>query len=119
MPGYLLHIAAVMTCPHLAPATIPVGQQRVTVSGQFVATASGVPTVTGCPFQVPGPLVPIPQPCVPVEWANYSTRVTVNMEPVLLQAPPAGTGNGVCLSATAIPAGPPTINEMQQRVVGA
>jgi hypothetical protein len=118
MPGYLLHTGVVMNCPHVAPVTIAPSQQRVLVSGQFVATASDLLTVTGCPFMVPGPLVPIPQPCVPVEWANYSSRVMVNMEAVLLQVPPAGSGNGMCLSATAIPAGPPVVSEMQQRVIG-
>ena len=118
MPGYLLHTGAVLTCPHAAPATVPPSQQRVLVSGQPVATVSAMITVTGCPFQIPGPAFPIPQPCVPVEWANVSGRVTVNFEPVMLQAPPGGSGNGICLSATALPAGPPNVSEMQQRVIG-
>jgi len=114
MPGFFLHVGAVMQCPHFAPVTIPPTQPRVLVSGQAVATASALLTVTGCPFQVPTPGGPVPQPCVPVEWANFSTRVLIDGEPALLQAN-LGTGAGVCLSATAIPAGPPNVSAMQQR----
>jgi hypothetical protein len=118
MPGFILHTGAVMNCPHVAPVTIPPSQNRVTVSGQFVATESDQLTVEGCLFQIPTPGGPVPQPCVPVQWANISTRVTVDTEFVLLQAPATGTGNGICFSATAIPAGPPNVTYLQQRVIG-
>jgi hypothetical protein len=114
MPGFFLHVGAVMTCTHLAPVTIPPAQSRVTVSGQFIATASGVPTVTGCPFQTP---IPKPQPCVTVKWANLSSRVVVAGQPALLQAAP-GPGAGTCFSVEQIPAGPPVVNQMQQRAMG-
>lgn len=119
MPGFILHTGAEMNCPHAAPVTIPPSQNRVMVSGQFVATASDQLTVAGCLFQIPTPGGPVPQPCVPVQWANISARVMVDAEFVLLQAPPEGTGNGICLSATAIPAGPPNVTFIQQRVTGA
>ena len=119
MPGFLLHTGATMNCPHVAPVTIPPSQTRVVVSGMFVATASDQLTVAGCLYQIPTPGGPVPQPCVPVQWANISARVMVTMQFVLLQAPPEGTGNGICLSATMIPAGPPVVAAMQQRATGA
>jgi hypothetical protein len=36
----------------------------------------------------------------------------------MLQTPSAGSGNGICFSATQIPAGPPNVTLMQQRVIG-
>ena len=114
MPGFFLHVGAVMTCTHFAPVTIPPTQPRVVVSGQPVATASALLTVTGCPFQIPTPAGPVPQPCVTVQWANLSARVLIAGQPALLQATP-GTGAGVCFSATLLPAGPPNVTVMQQR----
>lgn len=119
MPGYLLHASAVMNCPHSAPVTVPSSQGRVTVNGQFVAVQADLLTVTGCPYQIPTPGGPVPQPCVPVKWTNLSTRLMVAGQPVLLQTPPDGSGNGICFSATQIPAGPPHVAVMQQRVTGA
>jgi len=114
MPGFFLHASAVMTCTHFAPVRIVPTQTRVTVSSQFVATASSALTVTGCPFTVPGPK---PQPCVTVKWILLSNRVLVNGEAVLLQATP-GTGAGICQSAEQIPQGPPNVTTMQQRSLG-
>ncbi len=118
MQGYLLHTGAEMNCPHSAPVTIPPSQTRVLVGGQFVATASDLLAVTGCPFQVPTPAGPVPQPCIPVRWERFSSRVMVNGEFVLLETLPSGSGDGMCLSETQIPAGPPIVTQMQQRVVG-
>lgn len=115
MPGFLLHVNAVMQCTHAAPATTTPTQPRVLVNGQSVATASNIITVTGCPFTVPGPK---PQPCVIVKWLMLSTRVLVNGQPVLLQPTPTGSGSGICQSAEQIPQGPPIIGMVQTRVIG-
>jgi hypothetical protein len=119
MPGFLLHKLASAQCPHQALVNITPTQTRVTVSTQFVATASSALTVAGCLFQVPIPAPPgtKPQPCVRVQWALMSARVRVNFEAVLLQ-PSLGSGPGSCLSVEQIPAGPPTVSAMQQRVIG-
>jgi hypothetical protein len=118
MPGYLLHVGAAMNCPHFAPVTIPPVQSRVIVSGQFVAVASDMLTVTGCLYQIATPGGPVPQPCVPVKWGMLSARLMVAGQFVLLQTPSAGSGNGICFSATQIPAGPPNVTLMQQKVIG-
>jgi hypothetical protein len=117
MPGFFLHTGASVSCTHKAPAMIPPAQPRVTVSGMPVATLNAKITVAGCPFQVPVGVGTKPQPCVTIQWANVSTRVTVMGQPVLLQANP-GPGVGVCQSAEQIPQGPPFVDSLQTRVSG-
>lgn len=116
MPGFLLHVNAVMTCTHVIgqAKTAPV-QTRVLVSGQPVATIPpGLPTITvaGCPFTVPGPK---PQPCVTVRWLMPSARVMVMGLPAMV-APTPGPGPGICQSVEQIPQGPPIVGAMQARV---
>ena len=119
MPGLLLHVGAVMQCSHQATVSTTPTQPKVLVSGQSVATASNLLTVTGCPFQIPIGTGTKPQPCVRVQWAMLSTKILVNGQPVLLQAlPGSGAGAGLCQSAEQIPQGPPTIGGMQTRVLG-
>jgi hypothetical protein len=119
MPGFVLHVGAVMSCTHQAPAATAPTQVRVLVSLQPVAVSSNTILVAGCPFQVPTPTgVPKPQPCVKVQWAMPSTRVLVGGLPMLLQTPPGpGTGAGVCQSIEQIPQGPPTVKSIQVRVL--
>jgi hypothetical protein len=114
MPGFLLHVNAAMTCPHMGKATIAPSQPRVVVSGQPVATMASVIAVAGCVFTVPGPK---PQPCVLAKWAMPSTRFLVSGQPAALCTPP-GPGPGICQSAEQIPAGPPIVGFVQSRVIG-
>jgi hypothetical protein len=113
MPGLLLHVGAVCTCTHGAPATIMPTQPRVLVSGQPVVTMVSQILVAGCPFTVPGPK---PQPCVTVKWLMPSTRVLLGSQPAMLQPAP-GTGPGICQSVEQIPAGPPMVTTVQPRVI--
>jgi len=113
MPGFLLHVGAVMQCFHAAPATIAPSQPRVVVSAQPIATMASVIAVAGCPFVVG----PKPQPCVLVKWAMPSTRFLVAGQPVAL-APGPGPGPGICLSAEQIPQGAPIVGVVQARVIG-
>jgi hypothetical protein len=113
MPGFLFHAAAIMTCAHPpGQATIPApSQARVLVSGLPVAVLPDVIMVAGCALTPSGT-----PPCATVRWTNVAARVTVMGMPVLLQAPPGGTGNGICLgSPTPVP---PVVMTMQQRVIG-
>ena len=88
MPGFLLHVNAVMTCIHVAgQAKIAPTQPRVLVSGQAVATIPpGLPTIAviGCPFTIPGPK---PQPCVTVRWSMPTARVMVMGLPAKVKRP--------------------------------
>lgn len=115
MPGFLLHVNAVMQCAHMAPATTAPTQPRVLVNGQPVATVANIITVAGCPFTIPGPK---PQPCVLIKWLMPATRVLVNGQPALLQPTPSGAGAGICQSVEQIPQGPPIISMVQTRVIG-
>lgn len=131
MPGFLLHAAAPtlgaptgpppsLSCFHQMEAKVLPTQGRVWVGGYPVATAlDQVVVVPVCPFQVPTPAGPKPQPCVTIKWAMVSTRILIQGQPALMQAPPgAGLGAGVCQSAEQIPQGAPTVKSMQIRVSG-
>lgn len=115
MPGFLLHVNAVMQCTHMGAATTTPTQPRVLVNGQPVATAANIITVAGCLFTLPNGK---PQPCVTVKWLMLATRVLVNGQPALLQPSPTGAGSGICQSAEQIPQGPPVIGMVQTRVIG-
>lgn len=115
MPGFLLHVNAVMQCTHMAPATTTPTQPRVLVNGQPVATVANIITVAGCAFTLPNGK---PQPCVMVKWLQPATRVLVNGQPALLQPTPTGAGAGLCQSIEQIPQGPPIISMVQTRVIG-
>ena len=117
MPGYLLHIGAVVQCTHAAPSTATPSAPRVLVSGQPVATVANLWSVTGCPFQIPAPPGTVPQPCIRVQWAMPSGRIIVGGSAGLLQPGP-GTGAGGCLNAEQAPQGPPVVNQMQLRAAG-
>jgi len=117
MPGFLLHVNAVMQCTHMATAQITPSQPRVVVSGQPVATMASQIAVAGCPFQIPIGTGTKPQPCVTVKWTMPSTRFVVGGQPAALLLS-LGTGPGVCLSVEQIPQGPPTVPTAQIRVIG-
>ena len=126
MPGFFMHVGVGMQCPHQIPATTTTTQPRVKVSGMPVATAANQFKVgPGCPFQIPFGVGTKPQPCVRVQWTNFSTRVFVNNgQPVMLQPgpPPApAPGAGTCLSVEGAPPPPlpaPQMITIQTRVLG-
>jgi hypothetical protein len=115
MPGFLVTKPAVVTCTHLGPVQVVPTQMRVLATGMPVITAAAQLAVTGCPF--PAPATP-PHPCVLVKWLNVSARVTVMGQPALLQASPAGTGDGIAQAVDLAPQGPPILGVVQTRAVG-
>lgn len=117
MPGFLLHVNAAMTCTHGAPTTIVPTQTRVLVSGNPVATMTGLITVAGCPFQIPVGAGTKPQPCVTVKWTMPAARVLVMGQPAALSTGP-GPNPGLCQSPEQIPQGPPIVGAVQPRVIG-
>jgi hypothetical protein len=112
MPGPILHISAVITCPHAAPVSPVTTNARVLLGGAPALVVTDTFPIAGCPFQVPIGTGTKPQPCVRVQWTTPSARVLVNGQPVLL-----ATSTGVCLSAEQIPQGPPMPGGVQPRVV--
>ena len=113
MPGFLLHVNAVIQCTHGVPGTVVPTQTRVLVSAQPAATMTSQITVAGCPFTIPGPK---PQPCVLVKWSMPSARVKVMGQPLMV-VPGPGPGPAVCQSPDQIPNGPPIIGLVQSRVI--
>lgn len=112
MPGPLLHVEALITCPHQAKVTTaPPSNTRVLVSGRPVLTTADIPKVAGCPFQVPAGPGTKPQPCVMVK-VEPATRVSVGpMKAVIL------TPTAMCQSVEQIPQGPPNSGGTQTRVI--
>jgi hypothetical protein len=96
MPGFLIDISTMMTCPHGGKVTfVPAGPPVVLLNGKAVVTRANLLTVILCPLSTP---------CTKVQWANVG-QVLINGKPVLLQAPPIppGPGNGTCLGGTPAP----------------
>jgi hypothetical protein len=113
MPGFLMHVNAVVQCTHGIPAQIIPTQPRVLVSAQPVATMTAQIVVPGCPFTLPGP---VPSPCVLIKWLMPSARVLVMGQPAMVVAAP-GPGPGICQSPAQIPQGPPIVGAVQPRVI--
>jgi uncharacterized Zn-binding protein involved in type VI secretion len=113
MADQLLHVGAVAQCPHGGQVSIQSGNTRVKVGGQAVALQNDTYTISACPFQIPTPGGPKPQPCVIVRWVKPALRVKVNGQPVILK-----TSIGLCQSAEQIPQGPPNVTTTQMRVKG-
>jgi uncharacterized Zn-binding protein involved in type VI secretion len=117
MPGFLLHVGAVVQCTHGMPATIAPSQPRVLVNGLPIANITAVTTVVGCPFQIPVGPGTKPSPCLTVKWAMPSARFLVNGQPAAL-IPAPGPVPGVCQSPEQLPQGPPIVSTIQTRVIG-
>lgn len=112
MPGPVLHVGAVVTCPHGIPAQVVPGSPRVLLSGMPAATMADTFPVAGCPFQIPVGPGTKPSPCIQLRWTVPATRVVVNGSPVITAAS-AGFG----LSPESAPQGPPIPASFQTRVV--
>ena len=109
MPGPILHVGALISCPHMGAIQSPPSNTRVLVGGRPALTMADVPMIAGCPFQVPP--VPKPQPCITVKLVA-STKVLVNNVPAALLMP-----GMLCLSPEQIPQGPPNAAGTQTRVL--
>jgi hypothetical protein len=82
----------------------------VKAAGAPLALATDTFIVAGCPFQIPA-AVPIPSPCVSVQWILPDLRDKVNSTPTLSQS-----SVGLCLSAAQVPQGPVIVVSTQTRV---
>lgn len=101
MPGYLLHMGAVVTCMHGGTAQPLVPNPRVKVSGQPTVGLSSAYAIAGCSLaSIPGSPF-----CVNAQWVMGATRVKSNGLPVLLQDSQAicsSTGTGLLINMTQI-----------------
>ena len=81
MPGFLLHLGAVVQCSHAGQAQPTVTNPRVTVSGQPIVMQPSPYVVAGCTMPPP---TAGNGPCVTAQWITGATRVMANGQPVLL-----------------------------------
>lgn len=93
MPGFILHLGAVVQCTHAGVAQPVNPNPRVTLLGQPIVTLSTSYTVAGCtnPAMTSGA-----PPCATAQFTSSALRVTSLGQPVLLQdsmstAVPTGT----------------------------
>ena len=100
MPGFLLHVGAIVQCMHGGMAQPTVPNPRVKVMGQPIVMQPMPYVIAGCSFPPP----PVANgPCVTAQWVLGALRVKANGMPVLLQdslAVCAPTGTGVIVSMT-------------------
>ena len=100
MPGFLVHVGAVVLCAHGGQAQPTVPNPRVTVMGMPTVTITAPYVVAGCAFPPPpggnGP-------CVTAQWLVGSTRVLSNGQPLVVlssQAICAPTGTPLLIVTT-------------------
>jgi hypothetical protein len=81
MPGFLLHVGAMVMCSHGGQAQPTEPNLRVMAMGQPTVTIVAPYVVAGCAFPPP----PAANgPCVSAQWTTGSTRVTSNGQPLLV-----------------------------------
>ena len=107
MAGYALTTQAKLQCPHGGQVQIVSANTKVS-AGAALATAKDQFIITGCPFQLPGPVA---SPCVSVKWLIPDTRVSVLGQETLSQS-----STGLCLAATQMPQGPVIVLSTQTRI---
>jgi hypothetical protein len=100
MPGFLLHVGATVMCAHGGQAQSTAPNPRVTVMGQPTVTIAGPYAVAGCAFPPP---IAGNGPCVMAQFTSAATRITSNLQPLLLfdsQAICAPTGTPLLITVT-------------------
>lgn len=102
MPGFLLHVGAVVQCMHGGQAQPTVPNPRVRVCGQPIVLQAAPFTIVGCTFPPP----PAANgPCVTAQWVVGALRIKANGVPVLLQDSQAvcvPTGTSLIISSTQV-----------------
>ena len=110
MSGNTLNVNSTLMCPHGGTVQIVSANTRVKAGGAFAALATDTFTISGCPFQIPA-AVPIPSPCVLVQWIVPDARSRANGNFTLSQS-----SVGLCMSATGIPQGTVMVANTQPQV---
>src|SRR5690242_6021174 len=105
MPGKFLHEKVELKCVHGSGTLSRQTDQRVTVSGQKLLVKPTCCTISDCKNPPPNAGT---GPCTSALWANATTRVKANGQPVLLENS----------QATCVPMGMAFIGPTQSRVKG-
>ena len=108
MSGNSLNTASSLQCPHGGVVQIASGNTTTKAGGAPMVTAGDSYTISGCPFQLPGPT---PSPCIEVQWLVPDTRVKVQGNAGL-----SASSSGICLNAAKTPQGPVSILNTQTKV---
>jgi hypothetical protein len=99
MPGFLVHLGAVVLCAHGGEAQPTTLNRRVIVSGMPTTQTAAPYLVAGCPMATGGS----PAPCLSAQWMTGATRVTSGGQPLVLidsQAVCAPNGTPVTITST-------------------
>ncbi len=88
MPGFLLTMNCVVTCPHGGQAKPTVPNVRVKIQGTPVPMTSGPFMISGCSMTVPPPAGPGPTPCISAVFipVTGTARVKSLGQPLLCQS---------------------------------
>ena len=100
MPGFILHVGAIVMCAHGGQAQATAPNPRVKVSGQPTVLQPMPYVIAGCAFPPP----PVANgPCVTASWVMGALRVKSNGMPLLLadsQAICTPTGTPLTIAMT-------------------
>ena len=107
MAGNAITTASALMCPHGGTVTIVSTNAKALAGPAPLALATDTFTVAGCPFQIPA-VVPIPSPCITVQWLVPDVRTAVGGVPTL-----SASSVGLCLAATQVPQGPVVVSATQ------
>ena len=110
MAGNSLVSGAQMQCPHGGTVQVTPANSTIKADNDPLVVMSDTFTISGCSFQIPA-VVPIPSPCLQVQWLVADTRVKLNGTPALSE-----TSTGICLSAAGVPQGPVIVSNTQRKV---
>jgi len=80
MPGFIVHVGAVVLCAHGGQAQPTTPNPRVMVSGMPTTAIAAPYVVAGCPMVTGGS----PTPCLTAQWITGATRVTSGGQPLVL-----------------------------------
>jgi hypothetical protein len=108
--GNFLTTSSVLQCPHGGSVSATTTNSVTKAGGDYVVSQSDTFMISGCSFQLPGPM---PSPCMTVQWVSASTSNTVQGNNVLTT-----DSQGLCLAATQAPQGPVVISTTQTPVSG-
>lgn len=106
----LIPFGTQIKCPHGGTVMPAGGNARVKVTARPILMLLGGYPIAGCPFTIPTPAGPKPQPCIRVQWQTGTMRVKAGGV-ALLQS-----STGLCYSAESIPQGPPVILPVPPKV---
>lgn len=105
----IVQFGAVIKCPHGGAVTPAGGNPRVRAGGQPILMVAGAYVVAGCPFTVPSPAGPKPQPCVRAQWQTGAARARAGGQFLVKSS------IGQCFSIEGIMQGPAIITLTQIR----